>query len=50
MTLLERILDARMRNTDSEIRENQIGFRKGRGIVDGLFVIRHIVENRREFT
>ena len=47
---MERILDARVRNiVESKIRENQLGFRKGRGMDDGLFTIRQIIEKRRAF-
>ena len=41
LKLMERILDARvMHIVESKIRENQLGFRKGRGTDDGLFTIR----------
>ena len=50
LKLMERVLDARVRNTvESKIGENQLGFRKGRGMDDGLFIIRQIIEKRREF-
>ena len=47
LKLMERILDARVRHiVDSKIRENQLGFRKGRGTDNGLFTIRQIIEKR----
>ena len=47
---MERILDARVRHiVESKIGENQLGFRKGRGMDDGLFTITQIIEKRREF-
>ena len=47
---MERILDARMRHiVERKVRENQLGFRKGRGTDDGLFAIRQIIEKRRAF-
>ena len=50
LELTERILDAKVRQiVESKIGENQLGFRKGRGMDDGLFTIRQIIEKRREF-
>ena len=50
LKLMERIQDARGRHiVENKIGENQLGFRKGRGTVDGLFAIRQIIEKRREF-
>ena len=50
LTLMERILDARLRHiVESKIGENQLGFRKGRGVDDGLFTIRQIIEKSRLF-
>ena len=47
---MERLLDARVRHiVESKIGENQLGFRKGRGMYDGLFTITQIIEKRREF-
>ena len=46
LKLMERILDARMRYiVESKILENQLGFRKGRGIDDELFASGQIIEN-----
>ena len=42
---MERILE---HIVECKIGENQRGFRKGRGTDDGLFVIRQIIEKRRE--
>ena len=48
LKLMERIMDARVRHiVESKIGE--LGFRKGSGTDDGLFVIRQIVEKRRGF-
>ena len=50
LKLMERILDARvMHIVESKIGENQLRFRKGRGTDDGLFTIRQLIENMREF-
>ena len=47
LKLMEGILDARVRHiVERKIRENQLGFRKGRGTDDGLFAIRQIIEKR----
>ena len=47
---MERILDARMRHEmESKVRENQLGFRKGRGTEVGLFTVRQIIDKRRAF-
>ena len=47
---MERLLNARARHiVESKIGENQRGFRKGRGTVDGLFTIRQIIEKSKSF-
>ena len=47
MTLLERILDKRLRErVEHELGEERLGFRKGRGITDGMFSLRQLVEKR----
>ena len=47
MKLLERILDKRLHErVEHELREEQLGFRKGRGTTDGMFFLRQLVEKR----
>ena len=47
--LLERILDGRIRKrVEQELGEGQQGFRKGRGMTDGMFVLRQLVEKMLE--
>ena len=47
MKLLEKILDWRIwKNVDWKISEEQQGFRKGSGAMDGMFRLRHLVEKR----
>ena len=47
--LLERILDGRIRSrVESEIGEEQQGFRRGRGTRDSLFSLRQLVEKKLE--
>ena len=49
MKVLERILDGTIRKSvEMEIREKQQGFRKGRGMTDGMFTLRQLVEKRLE--
>ena len=49
MKLLERILDKRLRErVEPELGEEQLGFRKGRGTTDGMFLLRQLVEKRLE--
>ena len=49
MKVLERILDGRIRKrVEMEIGEEQQGFRKGRGMTDGMFALRQLVEKRLE--
>ena len=49
MKLLERILDNRLRESvEQELGEEQLGFRKGRGTIDGMFSLRQLVEKRLE--
>ena len=49
MKLLERILDVRIRKkVEQEFGEEQQGFRKGRGMTDGMFALRQMVEKRLE--
>ena len=49
MKVLERILDGRIsKSVAMEIREEQKGFRKGRGTMDGRFALRQLVERRFE--
>ena len=49
MKLLERILDGRMRKrVNMEIRKEKQGFRKGRGMMDGMFTLRQLVDKRLE--
>ena len=45
MKLLERVIENRIRLVvDPLIGEEQQGFRKGRGTMDGMFVIRQMVK------
>ena len=45
LTLLERVLDARIRRTvKGDFGEEQQGFRKGRGTAGGMYVLRQMVE------
>ena len=47
MKVLERILDGRTRKSvEIEIGEEQQGFIKGRGMTDGIFTLRQLVEKR----
>ena len=49
LKLLERVLDARIRRrVEGDFGEEQQGFRKGRGIADGMYVPRQMVEKRLE--
>ena len=49
MKVLERILDGRIRKSvEMEIGEEQQGLRKGRGMTDGMFTLRQLVEKRLE--
>ena len=49
MKVLERILDEGIRKSvEMEIRKEQQGFRKGRGMTDGTFMLRQLVEKRLE--
>ena len=49
MKLLERILDGRIRKkVEQELCEEQQGFRKGRGMTDGMFALRQPVDKRLE--
>ena len=49
MKLLERILDKMLREkVEHKLREEQLGFRKGRGTTDGMFALRQLVEKRLE--
>ncbi len=49
LKLLERVLDARIsRRVEGDFGEEQQGFMKGRGTVDGMYVLRQMVENRLE--
>ena len=49
MKLLERILDERLREkVEHKLGEEQLGFRKGRGTIDGMFALRQLVEKRLE--
>ena len=47
LKLLERVLDAMIRGrVERGFGEEQQGFRKGRGTVDGMYVLRQMVEKR----
>ena len=47
--MLERILDGRIRKSvEMEIKEEEQGFRKGRGMMDRMFLLRQLVEKRLE--
>ena len=49
MEVLERIRDGRIRKTvEMEVGEEQQGFRKGRGMTDGMFRLRQLVEKMLE--
>ena len=49
LTLLERVLDARIRRTvKGDFGEEQQGIRKGRGTAGGMYVLRQMVEKRVE--
>ena len=49
LKLLESVLDGRIRKKiESEIGEEQQGFRKGRGTTDGLFTLKQFVEKKLE--
>ena len=49
LTLLGRGLDTRTRRrVEGDFREEQQGFRKGRGTTDGMYVLRQMVEKRLE--
>ena len=49
MKLLERILEGRIRKrVEQELGEKQHRFRKGRGMTDGMFALRQLVEKRLE--
>ena len=49
MKLPERSLDKRLRErVETELGEEQLGFRKGRGTTDGMFSLRQLVEKRLE--
>ena len=49
MKLLEKILVVRIRKkVEQELGEEQQGFRKGRGMTDGMFALRQMVEKRLE--
>ena len=47
--LLERILDKRLRErVEHNLGEEQLGLRKGRGTIDGMFSLRQLVEKKLE--
>ena len=49
MKVLERILEGRIRKrVEMKIEEEQQGFGKGRGMTDGMFMLRQLVEKRLE--
>ena len=49
MKVLERIIDGRIRKSvEMEIGQRQQGFRKGRGMTDGMFMLRQLVEKQLE--
>ena len=49
MKVLERILDGRIRKrVEMDNREDQQGFRKRRGTMNGMFTLRQLVEKRLE--
>jgi len=48
--LLNNIIDARIKDeAQSSMREEQAGFRKGRGCADHIYVLRHIVKQCEEW-
>ena len=49
LKVLERILDGRIRKrVECDMLEEQRGFRRGRGMADGMFTLRQLVEKRLE--
>ena len=49
MKVLERILEGRIRKcVEIKMNEEQQGFRKGRGMMDEMFVLRQLMEKRLE--